>query len=162
MTPPLKHPCHVAGGGNSRRERGLAMVELVVILPVVLLLVMSTAELGRALMQYNTMSKAVRDGARHLANTALLGSTGTVQIDAVRLTETRNLVVFGNTGGGGAPLLPGFAPGDVTVTAAPSASVSVEASYTYRPIFARLPRFGYGADLSPNFNLRTAMIMRAL
>jgi Flp pilus assembly protein TadG len=162
MTSPVKHACHVDAGGNPRRVRGIAMMELVLILPVVLILVMGTAELGRALMQYNTLSKAVRDGARHLANTALLGSTGTVQIDAARLTETRNLVVYGNTGGTGAPLLPGFAPGDVTVTAAPSASVSVEASYTYAPIFARLPRFGNGADLSPNFTLRTAMIMRAL
>jgi Flp pilus assembly protein TadG len=156
---PTSQPGRSISRGSSR---GIAMLELLLVLPVLIMLVMATAELGRAFMQYNTLNKAVRDGARHLANTALLGSTGTVQLDAAKLTETRNLVVFGNIQGDSDPLLPGLEPAAVTITAAPLASVSVTAAYQYAPIFARLPSFAAGPDVTPSFTLRAGVIMRAL
>ena len=42
-------------------HRGIAMVEFVIVLPICLILLMATAEFGRAFMQYNTLTKAVRD-----------------------------------------------------------------------------------------------------
>ena len=54
---------------NRHRQRGLAIVEFAIVLPLLLLLSLATTELGRALYQQDTLNKAVRDGARHLAGT---------------------------------------------------------------------------------------------
>lgn len=80
------------------RQRGAAMVELAMILPVLLLLSFITTEIGRAVYQYNTITKSVRDAVRYLS----------VQTPGTGLTEARNLVVYGNTAGAGEPLAPGL------------------------------------------------------
>jgi hypothetical protein len=49
------------------RHRGLAIVEFVIVLPILLLMLFAVAELGRALFQYNTLTKAVRDSARYFS-----------------------------------------------------------------------------------------------
>ena len=46
---------------NRGRQRGVAIVEFVLTLPLLMLLLLATAEIGRALFQYNTLTKAVRD-----------------------------------------------------------------------------------------------------
>jgi Flp pilus assembly protein TadG len=144
------------------REQGLAAVEFAIILPLVLLIMLATAELGRALYQYNTLTKAVRDGARHLSSVAIIGGTGIISLDADKVTDTRNLVIYGSTGGTGTSLLPGLAPGQITVTAPDALHVRVQAAYPYQPIFATLPGFGLMSDISANWNLTAASTMRAL
>jgi Flp pilus assembly protein TadG len=142
------------------------MTELVIVLPIALILVMAVAELGQAFMQYNTLTKALRDGARHAAGNALLGSTGTVDLNAQLVEEIRNLVVYGNVHGDGdganRPLLPDFQPEQVAVEDAGANSVRVGASYPYQPIFSRLPMLMFGSDVSTNFTLEAAIVMRAL
>jgi hypothetical protein len=145
-----------------RTQRGIAMTEFVIILPLALMLVMSVAEFGQAFMQYNTLTKAIRDGARHAAGNALQGSTGTIAIDEDLLRETRNLVVYGNRQGSGTPVLPNFDPEQVTVEEAALLSVSVAASYAYAPIFSRLPMFAFGTNVNPNFTFEATIVMRAL
>ena len=87
------------------------MVEFTIVLPVLLLLLFGVTELGRALVRYNTLTKAVQDGARYAAAYALLGTTGAVNVDAQLQTEVRNVVVYGNTAGTGTPVLGGLATG---------------------------------------------------
>jgi len=149
-------------GPRHRGHRGLVMVELALVVPLALIMVMATAELGRALAQYNALNKAVRDGAHHLARTAILGSTGLVQINGATVTETRNLVVYGNILGTGTPSLPGLAGAQITLAAAAGGSASLTASYTYEPIFMKVPTFGYSEDLRPAFTLQAGMVTRAL
>ncbi len=91
---PLKRNDHI-------RQRGSAVVELAIVLPLLLLIFLGTAEFGRALFQYNTLTKAVRDGARYISQHSLKGSTGVVDVpsSAVAVVETKNLVVYGIKGG---------------------------------------------------------------
>jgi Flp pilus assembly protein TadG len=148
---------------RSRCEQGLAAVEFTIALPLLLLLLLATAEIGRMLSQYDTLTKAVRDGARFLAAHALSGSTGTVQLTAPVPAQTQYLVVYGNTNGTGTALLPGLAVGNVTVADAGNGYVSVSAVYTYQPMIGTsLPTFGFGSPISTNIPLTATVVMRAL
>lgn len=162
----MKQQPIVAGRSNcSCRERGVATIELAISIPLLLLLMLSTAEIGRLLFQYNTLAKAVRDGARFAASNASVNNTRLVNLSAQDLTRTINLVVNGNTAGTGAALLPGLVPGNVQVTENDATGfVSVTATYTYVPMMgATLPTFGLSAQpISFAMNLPATVVMRAL
>jgi hypothetical protein len=52
---------------SRRRQRGLALVELGISVFVLITLAFGITELGRAVYQYNTLAKAVRDATRFLS-----------------------------------------------------------------------------------------------
>lgn len=97
-----------------KRSRGAVAVEFAIIVPLLVLLVFGITELGRALYQLNTLTKATTSGARFLARTdqALVldkanhtcsdGSAWT----ANNLLRAENLVLYGNEDGNGDMLLP--------------------------------------------------------
>lgn len=150
---------------GARTGRGLATVELAICIPVLLLLMLATAEVGRLLYQYNTLLKAVRDGARFAVIDAAVagGTTRVVSITAPVRVQTRNLVVTGNTAGTGTPLLPRLTVDNVTVTDAGNGFVSVAATYVYSPmVAATLPTFGFGNRINVSRQLQATVIMRAL
>ncbi len=145
------------------RSKGIAIVEFIIVLPICLILIMGTAEFGRAFMQYNTLTKSIRDGVRFASANALVGSTGVVTLNGTVQTETQNLVVYGNIAGVGTVLLPGLTTGAVTVASAGAGNVVVSVSYPYASIFAFVPGFSYGPDTSmTGFNLQASVTMRAL
>ena len=147
------------------RQRGIAVVELAIVLPLLLLIFLGTAEFGRALYQYNTLTKTVRDGARYISQHSLNGTTGVVDIPptAVAVVETKNLVVYGIRGGAFIPLLPGFTTGDVTVIDAGANNVTVTASYNFASIFGPiLPIQFLGGPISLTFTMQATVTMRAL
>lgn len=149
------------------RQNGGAIVEFIFVLPLLLLLMLSTAELGHAFYQYNTLTKAVRDGARYLSANALLGSTGIISISSALRTETRNLVVYGNTAGSGDPLIPAFTDiSTVIANAAGTEHVRVAATYDYVPMLFPatlcLPTFVSGGCIDLDFDLNASTTMRAL
>jgi Flp pilus assembly protein TadG len=117
----------IRGCRKQRRERGVAMVEFMIVLPVVLFIMFGVTEIGRVLIRYNTLTKALQDGARHASVYGLAGSTQVVNIDAALNNEIRNLVVYGNTAGTGTPLLDGLIPGQVTVTVPQAGWIQVDA-----------------------------------
>ena len=80
------------------RQNGTALVEFALILPLMLLLTFITTEFGRAMYQYNTLTKSVRDAVRYAS----------VRTPNTQITEVRNLVVYGNPGGRGSPLALGL------------------------------------------------------
>jgi Flp pilus assembly protein TadG len=146
---------------SPRRTRGLAAVEAVIVLPVLLLLMLAIAEVGRAYYQYVTLATATREAARYLATDALVA--GVVSIDATLASRTRRVAVYGNANGTGTPRLPGFATGDVTVSNLGGNDVGVATAYRYQPIVgSELPTFGLGAPISLGFTLRANVSMRAL
>ena len=145
------------------RQAGTAALELAIALPVLLLLLVATAEVGRLLSQYDTLTKSVRDAARFLASNALGGTTGVVLITPQVQAQTQNLVVTGNINGSGSAILPGLVAANVTVTAVDSTHVSVSAAYPYQPLLgATLPTFGIGSPISFSFPLNATVVMRGL
>jgi len=144
------------------QQRGIATVEFAICVPVLLLLMLATAELGRAMFQYNTLIKAVRDGARYAASAATSSQRIVVITTQVR-NETRNLVVTGNVGGTGAPLLTGLTVNNVTLNNVGNGFISVSATYTYTPILAAtLPTFGYGPAINLSMTFPATVVMRVL
>lgn len=73
---------------NFRKQRGLAAVELGLLVFPLVLLVFGITECGRAVYQYNALAKATRDAARFLS----VQSAG----DANDVTTAQCLVVYGN------------------------------------------------------------------
>jgi Flp pilus assembly protein TadG len=153
----------VGAARHRKTQGGAVIVEAVVVTPFLLLLILAAAEITNAFVEHNTLTKAVRAGARHAAGNAIVGTTGLVALSPQLVSETRNLVVYGNTAGTGTPVLTGFAPGTIQVQDLGGNDIQVTASYAYTGILgATLPSFGFGSshDLTPT--LRATVVMRAL
>lgn len=88
---------------SNHRQRGAALIELALITPLLLLLTLITTEFGRAMYEYNAVVKSTRDAVRYLS----------VQTPGTHVTEARNLMVYGNTAGTGAPLARGLSLANV-------------------------------------------------
>ena len=82
---------------RQRTQRGLAIVEAALSLPVLTLLLLPVVEIGRAFVQYSELSHRVRAATRHVAEHALDGTTGVPVIDAALRAEAINLVVYGSS-----------------------------------------------------------------
>ena len=92
--------------GFTRDERGIQLVELAIVLPVLMILFGATAEFGRFFYEYTTLAKAARGGARYLVTTGNCPA-----FDA----QAKNLVVYGNTAGSGAPVISGLTTTHVNI-----------------------------------------------
>lgn len=151
-------------------QQGLAVVEFAIILPVILLIALAVTEAGRAMYQYNTLTKSVQNGVRYLSDKAIDGS-GQLNITTTLEDDTKNLVIYGDINGG-TPLLPTKAPSAipvVTVSQFPlfmygdaagvgDNHVKVTATYTFSPLF-NLGGLGYQRVI-PQFNV--SAVERAL
>ena len=144
------------------KQAGLATVELALVLPVVLFLLFATAEIGRAFIQHDTLTKAVRDGARYLASNARSGTGATMNTAA--FTEAENRVVCGRLNcGSNERFLPGLDTTDVSAQIVDADHVEITARYTYLPIFGTILRaLGFGRDVSIGFDLTATSSMRIL
>lgn len=151
------------GTRRIREQRGIAAVEFAITLPLLLLVMLATAEFGRLFCQYGTLTKAVRSAARYVATNAAVGSTNVVSISSQTATAAQNLATYGNINGTGTPLLPGLKAGSIAVGDAGNGYVSVTASYTYAPMLGSIPTFGLTASpLSLKFTLNTVVTLKAL
>jgi Flp pilus assembly protein TadG len=117
-------------------ERGAAVVEFAMVVPVLLVLVTAIIDFSRMLAVAASLAAAVRDGARQAA------ASGDIVNDASQLAAVQRHVAGAFQPYGGTPI----AAGDVQVSrpdAAGNVSVTV-AAYAYRPItpVARLVGLG--------------------
>ena len=145
-----------------KRQRGLALVETAITLPFLLLVMLAASEFTNAFVTHTTLTKAVRAGARYVAEEAIDGSL-TVNLTTALQNETQRMVVYGNKNGNGTSLINGLTTGNVTVTALANNNVRVTANYPYTGILGSvLPTFGYGSDISLLFNMNATVTMRAL
>lgn len=108
MSPNLNRPKDT---GTSARQGGQSILEFAMVLPLMLLIVFGIIEFGRAYYQYNTLTKAIRDGARYMSKHIY---------STTYETSTKNLVVYGNTFGTGTPILPGLTTAKIVLTPVPS------------------------------------------
>lgn len=141
----------------------MALVETAVCLPVLLFLMLAAGEVTNAFLQHNTLTKAVRDGARYASGVSFNHGAKVFDLSADIISDTRSLVVFGDTSGSGTAILPNMTLGAVTVSDAGGDIVEVRATYAYTGIIGTvLPAFGFGSDSSLGFNLEASIRMRAL
>jgi len=137
------------------REKGAALVELALILPLLLLLTFITTEFGRAMFEYNAITKSTRNAVRYLS----------YQTPGTRITEARNLIVYGNLGGTGTPLVRGLTLANVpaasccswtlTGTTPVINTVTVRVtSYTYHALFPSVFGIVFG-NATGNFTFST-------
>lgn len=137
-----------------RNERGSAVVELAIVFPILLLLFVGTAELGRLFYTYTTLAKATKVGARYLSTQKAAESTDAATILDIKNKAAR-LVVCGYTdnctgnqpdGTPKRPIVPGLNMSDplqnVSITLPPPSSstgvgpkyVTVQITgYTFQP-----------------------------
>jgi len=90
-----------------RVHRGVAAIELALVLPLLLAILLATTEFGRAIYTYNTLAKATRDASRYLSTQASANATAQ--------GIAKNLAVYGNPAGTGSPLVPGLVRSMVAV-----------------------------------------------
>lgn len=152
----------------ARCRRGAAAVEMALVLPLLLIVLFGSVELGNYFMNEHSLSKAVRDGARFAARQSFTDYAscggepgGTVAAD------TRNIVMNGYLAGGAPVLTPNIEADDISVTTSCSESagdedmagiyrgradgaqiVTVSASVDYRSILGSFGFSGIGSSLN--------------
>jgi len=144
-------------------QRGLALVETVIVLPVLIFIMVATAEVTNIFIQHNTLTKLVRDGARFVNDSVFNHAAGVMGLDAQLIADTKSIVVYGDTSNTGTPLVYGLTTADVSVTEVAPQIVEVSATYPYTGILGTvLTGVGGGAGTSLSFNLSATVSMRAL
>ncbi|RQR37273.1 MULTISPECIES: TadE/TadG family type IV pilus assembly protein [unclassified Burkholderia] len=116
------------------RMRGVAAVEFALVLMPMIVLATGVAEFGRAIYQYETITKATRNAARYLSVFLPTDS-------AYPLAQAQCLVVYGSTtcGSAGTELVPGLTTSMVIVCDAAHSTDCADASDP--PQFANLPTY---------------------
>lgn len=118
----------------ARDERGAAVVEFAVVMPVLLILVMGIIDFGRMYAVAASLAAAVRDGARQ-------GATATDLTDATQLAAIRSRVIAEFQPIGGAALT----TANVAVALDANQNVVVTISnYVYRPVTPIAALIGMG------------------
>lgn len=150
-----------------RHSGGSAAVEMALVMPLLLILMFGSLELGNYFMNEHTLVKAVRDGARFAARQSFANYTAcTGSPDAAVVSATQNLVMNGALGGG-TIITPNIQATDIGVTtscmteaaAQPMAGiytgrtdgaqiVTVTASVAYRPVASAFGFSGSGLRLN--------------
>ncbi|MGC9458681.1 TadE family protein, partial [Vibrio genomosp. F10] len=75
-----------------RKQKGIAAVEFLITVPILVLIIGGVTEFGNALIDYNTLNKMARNGARY----ATTDVSGTSSYDHIAdETEIKNMVVYG-------------------------------------------------------------------
>lgn len=149
----------------SANQCGVALVETVIALPVLIFLMMAAAEVANIFVQHSTLTKLTRDGARYVTDSGkvLNTSSGAVALTPALIAETQSFVVYGDNSGSGTALLNGLTMADVAVAEVAPQIIEVSATYAHTGILgAVLPGVGGGAGTSLSINLRATVSMRAL
>ncbi|MFZ3186580.1 MAG: TadE/TadG family type IV pilus assembly protein [Pseudomonas sp.] len=155
------------GGRRPRFQRGVAMVEFAITLPLLLLMLLAIGEFGRMLYQYNSLLQASRDASRYAAS-AVWSSGGTEPGEGLK-TQIKNVAVYGvpSSQAGFPPVVPGLTPANVQVSALGAEHVQVSITYIFCPVIGAgncagsLPGF-FGDAIALNIPLIATTVMRVL
>jgi hypothetical protein len=146
-------------GVGKNRQTGLAVLEFIICLPVLLMLAVLLIDVSRAFIQYTQINKALQNGARY----AVVDTYGTLDFSSVAEPEKIiNMVVYGTPvkAVGDTELLKFLDVNKVKVTLPTETDtvkeVTVSAIYTYEPLFNTLPF----TDSSLEFEIGASSKMR--
>lgn len=123
-----------------RHMRGVAAVEFAIVLIPLVLIGFGITEFGRAIYSYNTLVKAVRDGARYLTSRA--------PGDPANHAVARCMVVYGSADCSGSPLAPGLATSmvqtcDAVLTCDGTENTLLTGTGTIRTVTVRIAGYPY-------------------
>ncbi|HKY42097.1 MAG TPA: TadE/TadG family type IV pilus assembly protein [Pyrinomonadaceae bacterium] len=116
----------------ARNEKGGTLAELAILIPFLIMLAASVAELGRLFQTYTTLSKSTRNAARYLSGKPY---------DPVHIAFTRNMALCGKTAcEGGDELVTGLELANVVVEAEPPTGAPIRVTvridgYNFEPLF---------------------------
>lgn len=137
-----------------KNKRGMAAVEFLITLPLLLMVLTIVVEFGTAYIRYNTLSKSVQNAVRY--------SIRDSQFFIADFSSIKNMVVYGKKTviDGDEPILYSFGVENVSVvyddTDDDEKYVVVTGTYTYVPIL----RFLYFDKLS-DLTMSSSAVMRA-
>ncbi|WP_068545748.1 TadE family protein [Thalassotalea crassostreae] len=167
---------------NNRKLKikGLAAIELTLILPILLFLVFIVAEYSRLLYQYNALNSTVRDAARYLIDYGTPGSTNVIDITP-ELAKNASYLISSGEHQSSNTLLPNLGatasmPADsvtnnyvinetgyelrITVV---DDFITLTVIYDWQPVFADLlPTFSSQGSFDLSYDLVVHYTMRAL
>ncbi|WCE29117.1 TadE/TadG family type IV pilus assembly protein [Vibrio sp. SCSIO 43137] len=123
------------------KQKGMAAIEFIWSLPVLLLILAGIFDFSRAFIEYTVLDKAVRSGGRY----AIVGKPNTASTIA-DISEIENMVVYGNIAGTGDTKLNGLTTAGVNVVESTN-YVTVTATYQYSPLFSPIPYTGITLDI---------------
>jgi Flp pilus assembly protein TadG len=109
--------------GPRTRERGAALVELSLVLTLLITLFGGLVELGHAIYQYETLTKAARNAARYLSQYSPLDAN-------YPLSSAKCLAVYGNTSCTGTPLATGLSTTNIVVCDQSDSSGCADGTYS--------------------------------
>ncbi|MFB9135137.1 TadE/TadG family type IV pilus assembly protein [Vibrio olivae] len=136
-------------------QRGIAAVEFLTVLPLLLFILLAVAEFGQAFITFNVLNKQAQNGIRY-ATSAIQGTASYDQI--ANETNIKNMVVYGK-------VTPNFddessvknlTTNNVTVDHS-NGYVTISINYNYIPIIDFIP-----TSLDLEFPLNTSVVMRTL
>ena len=109
----LRHDC-----------RGSAAVEMALVMPLLLVILFGSVELGNYFLNEHSLVKAVRDGARFAARQSFTNYTGCSGAPGgTVVADTKNVVMSGYLGGG-TPLTPNISASNITLSVSCASSVN--------------------------------------
>jgi Flp pilus assembly protein TadG len=111
------------------RERGQALVEFALVFPIIVLVVISGVEIGRAVNDYNTLVNAARQGARVAAVNQISAHTECDESRPVEDPLNAHWSIWGCVMAAGAPAL-NINSGDVSVAYSAPSGTTLDCSVT--------------------------------
>lgn len=142
-----------------RDERGVQLMEVAIVMPVLLILLAASAEFGRYFYVYSTLSRATRTAVRYVSSNTFKGTTNANNPEAI------NLALCGSTTtcGTGSEVLSGLTASNFSITTSGGSTyfpvtVTVQVTnYNYQPLF-NLGNFADGVSwTSVPVNAKTTM-----
>lgn len=139
------------------------MVELAIILPLLLIIFLGIAELGRALLFQHRLTSAVEAGARFAARATgavdMTDCTTTGGVWTTAETSAKQLVTFGQLNGGTDPVVPGLAMDNVVVSPMVRTVTGIDDPVCVIRVFASVQYQGlFGAQFIPLLDIAQPML----
>lgn len=108
----------IRSSANKAREKGSTLVEFAIGASVFLLVMFAIIEFGRALWVHNALADAARRAARYAVNQPASSPAGSATSGTnvgPSIAAIRNVGVYGNPGGTGAPMVNNLTPANLDV-----------------------------------------------
>ncbi len=140
---------------NIRKQSGIAAVEFLITLPMLLLIITAVVEFGNAFIRYSTLNKSVQNAVRY----AVVDVYGTATSDSIaNESDIKNMVLYGKKSFADnetpTPILDSLTLDNISVNRVGN-YVVVSADYDYQSILNLLP-----IDALDNLTVSSSSVMR--